>query len=321
MSFPLGREKTLPDIPVDIDAGSTVEADEGLWLIPSCNIPTSANTNKALPSINVENTLSEGEMSRLHELWNGAGLSARAHRRRRHGPNPTPRRIPAPISIPDPEDIPIILSSAGPSTTTTTPSTTVARKRWGFRSARPFSETQEAGKKVPNALEKLRVMAQDRLKKKLRYAKSAPNLGDQAAPTEREVTPQPPVPMSAEAPPRDVEASSPRTPSSPSGLATPEAILQPEDVDENAIYFTIDPNWRASQGSVQFQFITPIPDSPISFKGRSDSPLLHRHYSLDQLSFAAQEATTALTTMEFPDMYPSDEVLHPIDELHAYLEL
>lgn len=76
MSTALGTEKALPDIPVDVGAGSTVVADEGLWLIPSPGIPTSANTNKALPSVNVENTLSGEEMTRLHELWNGAGLSA-----------------------------------------------------------------------------------------------------------------------------------------------------------------------------------------------------------------------------------------------------
>lgn len=178
---------------------------------------------------------------------------------------------------------------------------------------RPFSEAQEAEKKAPSALEKLRVMAHGRLKKKLRYAKSAPNLGDQAAPFERD-THQPPLPVPAEALPKVAEASSPRTPSSPSELGTPEPILQPEDMDENAIYFTIDPNWRASQDSVQFQFITPVPDSPTSL-GRPDSPLLHRHHSLDQLSFSAQDSTT----ME--EMYPSDVDLHPIDELHAYLEL
>lgn len=165
-------------------------------------------------------------------------------------------------------------------------------------------------------------MAQDRLKKKLRYAKSAPNLGDQAASLERGATLQPAVPIPAEVAPKNVEASSPRTPSSPSESATPEAVLQPGDMDENAIYFTIDPNWRASQGSVQFQFITPIPDSPTSL-GRQDSPLLHRHHSLDQLSFAAQDATKVSTTMEFPDeVYSGDEGLHHIiDELHTCLEL
>lgn len=186
---------------------------------------------------------------------------------------------------------------------------------------RPFPETQEAEKKVPNPLEKLRTMAQDRLKKKLRYAKSAPNLGDQAAPLKRGATLElPAVPIPAEAVPEDVTATSPRTLSSSGELATPEAVLQPEDMDENAIYFTIDPNWRASQGSVQFQFITPIPDSPTSL-GRSDSPLLHRHHSLDQLSFAAQQAIKAPTTMEFPEEHPSDEVFRLIDELHTYLEL
>ena len=75
MSFPL-RDKDLPGIPVDIDASGTVVGDEGPCLIPSSKNATSANTEKALPSINVEKTLSEEEMSRLHELWNGAGLSA-----------------------------------------------------------------------------------------------------------------------------------------------------------------------------------------------------------------------------------------------------
>lgn len=44
--------------------------------IPSSNIAISSNTNKSLPSIKLENTLSEEEIRRLHELWNGTGLSA-----------------------------------------------------------------------------------------------------------------------------------------------------------------------------------------------------------------------------------------------------
>lgn len=162
------------------------------------------------------------------------------------------------------------------------------------------------------------------MKKKLRYAKSAPDLGGQAAPLGRRVTFQPVAPLRrpVEAVRKDIGGSCPRNPTSPGELATPEAVLQPEDIDENAIYFTIDPSWRASRGSAQFRSITPIPESPTSF-GRSDSPLLHRHHSLDQLSFAAQQATKSFTAMEFPEVtvYPSDEVLHPIDELHAYLEL
>lgn len=163
-------------------------------------------------------------------------------------------------------------------------------------------------------------MAQDRLKKKLRYAKSAPNLNDPAAPLGRGVTFQPAAPLPVEAVPQNIEGNSPRSLTSPGELATPEAVLSPEDMEGNAIYFTIDSSRRASRGSVQFHFITPIPDSPTSL-GRSDSPLLHRQHSLDQLSFAAQQATKAFRAMEFPEVYPSDEVLHPIDELHAYLEL
>ncbi|KAF8557104.1 hypothetical protein OG21DRAFT_1495021 [Imleria badia] len=319
MTLALEREKDLPLIPVDINTSGTVVEDERLW-IPS-KIAPSADTNKTLPPINIENTLSEEEISRLHELWNGAGLSARAYRRRRRGQNHTPRRIPSPISIPEPEHVlptlPVL--SANPSITSTTPLTPETRKRWGFLSARSFTDNQEAEKKAPNALEVLRAMAQDRLKKKLRYAKSAPNLSDQAASLRRGVTFQPAVPTLVEAATKDIRGSSLRNLTSPGKLATPEAVPQQEDMDENAIYFTIDPNWRASRG-VQFEAITPIPDSPTSLLGRSDSPLLHRHLSLDQLSFAALQATRTFAAMEFPEVYSRDEVLHPIDELHAYLE-
>ena len=76
MSLVFEREKDLPAIPVDIESSRTAVEDKGFWSIPSPKIATSAITNKTLPSINIENTLSEEEMSRLHELWNGAGLSA-----------------------------------------------------------------------------------------------------------------------------------------------------------------------------------------------------------------------------------------------------
>lgn len=158
-------------------------------------------------------------------------------------------------------------------------------------------------------------MAQDRLKRKLRYAKSAPNLGDQVAPLRRVALLQPPMPMPVEAMPKDEGLNGPRDRTSPGKTLTPDVTVQQEDMDENAIYFTIDPNWRASRGSVQFECITPIPDNATS--DRPDSPLLHRHYSLDQLSFAAQQTTT----MEFPELYPRREVPHPVDELHSYLEL
>ncbi|KAF8557102.1 hypothetical protein OG21DRAFT_1520677 [Imleria badia] len=41
---------------------------------------------------------------------------------------------------------------------------------------------------------------------------------------------------------------------SPGKLATPEAVPQQEDMDENAVDFTVD--WRGSRGSVQFEAIT-----------------------------------------------------------------
>ena len=183
---------------------------------------------------------------------------------------------------------------------------------------RPLSERQGAERKTPNALEALRTKAQDRLKKKLRYAKSAPNLGDQSAPLRQGVTPV--VLTPTEVVTKNIGGGSQRDLASPCKSATSEAVPQQEDADENAIYFTIDPNWRASRGSAQFEAITPIPNSFTSFLERPDSPLLHRHYSLDQLSFLALQATKTLTDMEFPRVYPRGEVLHPIDELHAYLE-
>ncbi|KAG6370821.1 hypothetical protein JVT61DRAFT_11032 [Boletus reticuloceps] len=309
MSLALEREKELPDIPIDTNPSEAVVVDEGLGSIPP------ANTNKALPPIKAEKTLSEEEISRLHELWNGAGLSARAHRRGRRGQDPLPHRIPAPISIPKPDNIPLtsLGRPAGLSMTSTTAPETAARKRWGFLSARRSSETQEEEKKAPNALEVLREMAQGRLKKKLRYAKSAPDLGNQAAPLRRGVKFQHPVSTPVKATPKNMGASSARNITPPRGSAIPEAVLQQGDMDENAIYFTIGPNWRASQGSVQFEPITPIPDSPTSL-GRPDSPLLHRPHSLHQL---AQRAAATLTARDFPKTYPGD----PIDELHAYLEL
>lgn len=162
-------------------------------------------------------------------------------------------------------------------------------------------------------------MAQGRLKKKVRYTKSAPNLGDQAVRLGRRFTLQPAAPLPVEAVLKDRGTGTSRNPTSPGELAAPETVLQPEHMDANAICFTIDPSWQASQGSVQFHCITPIPDSPTSL-GRPDSPLLHRHHSLDQLSFAAQRCRT-LNAMEAPEANLSDEVLHPIDELHAHLEL
>lgn len=56
----LGREKALPNIPIDIDYRTALEHED----------PARLNTSKNLSSE------SEGEMRWLHELWNEAGLSA-----------------------------------------------------------------------------------------------------------------------------------------------------------------------------------------------------------------------------------------------------
>lgn len=76
MSFPLQREKALPDIPNDVDDSRTVEHEEPRLVSSPKIATTSADTSKALPSVNVENMLSGEEMCRLHALWNEAGLSA-----------------------------------------------------------------------------------------------------------------------------------------------------------------------------------------------------------------------------------------------------
>lgn len=141
---------------------------------------------------------------------------------------------------------------------------------------RPTLEKQETGKKSLSALEILRAIAKDRPRKKLRCAKSAPNLSARVTPL-RGAKLEFAVPSAVEAVPNDAPASGPCTRS-----ATPEVVIQPEDMDKNGIYFTVDPTWRTSQGSVRFQFITHIPDRPISL-WRPDSTLLHRRQSLSRL--------------------------------------
>ena len=72
--FSVTGEKALPDTPSGISNDETAVAHEDL--VPSCKIASFVSTDKALPPIRVENTLPEQDMSRLHELWNDAGLSA-----------------------------------------------------------------------------------------------------------------------------------------------------------------------------------------------------------------------------------------------------
>ncbi|KAG9314811.1 hypothetical protein JVU11DRAFT_3902 [Chiua virens] len=304
----LGRDKELPGIPVKPDPSRSSAEFKGLnsrttyYLHPKSH--PSADTNKALPPINVEETLSVEQLDRLYEIWNEAGLTARAHRKRYRSQN-APRRAPAPIAIPDRQGM-ALSSPPDPSVKGDVSRTETSRKRWGV--PWPSSVAQEVEKKT-GALQVLRTMAQDRLKRKIRCAKSTPNL------TERVTRPSVTAPMCVVTVPKDGDASgSSIQPSSRKSATT----MPPEDLDADGIYFTLDPNSRFSQDSVRFQPITPIPGSTTAF-GRPDSPLLHRHYSLDQLAFSAQEAAR-MSAMELPLEHAGDEVVRLIDEVQAYLE-
>jgi hypothetical protein len=170
---------------------------------------------------------------------------------------------------------------------------------------------------VTNALEILRSKAQQRLMTKLKCTKSTPNLSGQLkAAVQASATGAPAVPAVVRAAPTAKEAASAPVSLSPKELPASEMVPELETLDDNAIYFTIDPDWRASQGSVVFQFITPIP-SDDDLHGRPDSPLIHRHHSLDQLAFAYQQSMSMAPSEErSTNTYP-----HPIDELHSFLEL
>ncbi|KAF9234232.1 hypothetical protein BU15DRAFT_65900 [Melanogaster broomeanus] len=316
MPLTYSRDKALPDIPVDVDEVRTVAENEVNSPGHSGGNGGSWKMNKILPSIDVEKTLSGEDMDRMH----GAALSAvsqidrlaRAHRKKR-GHNTTTLRVPAPISIPDPENILSSLPSATASIKT--PSTTGTHKRWGFLSARKNSDAGNSEKKVVNALEILRSKAQQRLITKL--TKSTPNLSAQVkAAVQGSSTGPPATPEISKAAPTAGGATSPCVPSVPAKPLDHEVLAELEKFDKNAIYFTIDPEWRASQGSVVLKFITPIP-SDYGPNGRPDSPLLHRHHSLDQLA-CAHDDWQPLMSMEFPEECLDNT--HPVDELHSFLE-
>ncbi|KIJ67035.1 hypothetical protein HYDPIDRAFT_166428 [Hydnomerulius pinastri MD-312] len=309
----LKRDKALPDIPHDVVIG--LVGDEVTTALPPAR--SASNANKILPAINIEKTLSGEEMDRLHELWNGAALSARAHRKRQGGQRTPLLRVPAPISIPDPENMLPMFPSTTPSMTT--PSTPGSQKRWGFLSARKLSDAQKSEKKATSALEILRSKAQQRLMKKL--TKSTPNLVGEAKAAAAQ-----PGPSATEAAmavlipsPKANNATVPPTsslPPKPRDSQNQEMVDEPEefvpDPDDTGIYFTMDPNWRASRGSeVMLMFISPIPgdDDPMP-----DSPLLHRPHSLGDLSLPFQ------TPEPSGSDHPAVVSLHPIDELHSYLD-
>ncbi|KAF8841795.1 hypothetical protein BDN67DRAFT_1068238 [Paxillus ammoniavirescens] len=308
MPLTFSRDKALPKIPIDVDVIGTVEGNEVNSPSHSKRSDAPSNKNKMLPSIDIEKTLSREEMDRLHDLWNGAALSARAHRKRQRGQDTASIRVPPPISIPDPEDISASLPSATPSITTKT------QKRWGFLSARKLSDANSE-KKATNALEILRSKAQQRLMTKLKCTKSTPNLSGQVkAAVQASATGAPAVPAVVSFSQTAEETVRAPVPLSPQEFPTSEMVPELETLDDNAIYFTID--WRGSQESVVFDFITPIP-SDDDLHGRPNSPLLHRHHSLDQLAFAYQQSTSMVT----PEERSTDTYPHPVDELHSFLEL
>ncbi|KIK92179.1 hypothetical protein PAXRUDRAFT_147857 [Paxillus rubicundulus Ve08.2h10] len=310
MPLAFGRDKTLPDIPIDVDVLGTVERNGVNPPSHSARSDTCSDKNKMLPSIDIEKTLSGEEMDRLHDLWNGAALSARAHRKRQRSKNTTFLRVPPPISVPDPKDIPSPLPSATPSITTR--SATATQKRWGFLSARKLSDAASE-KKVTNGLEILRLRAQQRLMTKLKCTKSTPNLSGQLkVAVQASATGAPAVVRAAPIP---GEAASAPVPSSPEELPASEMVPELETLDNNAIYFTIDPDWRASQENVLFKSITPVP-SDRDLYDRPDSPLLHRHHSLDQFAFACQRSMSIAPGEErSTNTYP-----RPNDEFHSFLE-
>jgi hypothetical protein len=79
MPLAFSLDKALPNIPIDVDVIETVERNEVNSPSHSARSDAPSNKNKILPSIDVEKTLSGEEMDRLHDLWNGAALSAVSH--------------------------------------------------------------------------------------------------------------------------------------------------------------------------------------------------------------------------------------------------
>ena len=64
--MPLNRDKALPELPI----GVSIKASEDAVTSPLPSSGSASNYNKTLPTINIEMTLSEEEMDRLHDVWN-----------------------------------------------------------------------------------------------------------------------------------------------------------------------------------------------------------------------------------------------------------
>ncbi|KAF9223892.1 hypothetical protein BS17DRAFT_781361 [Gyrodon lividus] len=79
MSSAFSRDKALPAIPIDVNVVGAVAGPEVHSPLSSTGSDGSSNMDKMLPSIDVEKTLSGEELDRLHDLWNGAALSAVSH--------------------------------------------------------------------------------------------------------------------------------------------------------------------------------------------------------------------------------------------------
>ncbi|KAH7884487.1 hypothetical protein F5I97DRAFT_1830946 [Phlebopus sp. FC_14] len=289
--MPLNCDKALPELPTQRTGADNASG-------PRSTFESASDTNKTLPIINIENKISAEEMDRLHDLWNETSAAA------------PPAEATSPLSNP----------RAGYCKRANQcffrPHDDSSVNEWLSTTLRLLQHKADA--KATNALQSIRSKAQQRLMNKLKYAKSTPNLSGKdtaAVKAEARIAPNPSkltLPPKLAPVIRDEASKGEPAPK-------PEASSPLEELDVNVsdggIYLTFDPEWRTSSGDVLLTFITPIAQEPLA---RPDSPLLHRHRSLCELTthFHFSGRHTESTRKQ-----SADAALHPIDELHSYLEM
>ncbi|KAH7912792.1 hypothetical protein BJ138DRAFT_1099972 [Hygrophoropsis aurantiaca] len=91
------------------------------------------------------------------------------------------------------------------------------------------------------------------------------------------------------------------------------------DIKDGGIYFACDPNWEPSQGDVTLVFVSPDPvDEPQVVFDMPDSPILHG--SRSDAEICSTRSLPLRRRSEYREAL-SPPGLHPIDELHSFLDI
>ncbi|KAH7928062.1 hypothetical protein BV22DRAFT_1126830 [Leucogyrophana mollusca] len=252
------------------------------------------NLAKPRPHILLERRVAPEDMERLRNRWQEISTSTgeSVRRKRQLGQRNPLGPFPVPGATENTPPTSVKLDSM--------PGTPGSQKRRGLF-GRKLSDTQRPNKAALGIEKELSTKRSFKFLKKSKTTKSAPDLNGAAKAAAVKSSAVPVVP-----------------PMPKVSLPAPKANNFDIDINDGGIYFTCDSSWDASQGDATLIFVSPNRIDDAAVGEEPDSPLLHGSYSHADIS--SMRRLPLRRRSDYREN-PSPARMHPIDELHSFLDV